>query len=89
MDPPADGRPRTVGMVILDPLLALAENDLRTRGQARPVMEELEHLAQARHLVIFLTHHANADGKAASSRADYGDCPQRDHAGQDDEGSGG
>jgi len=69
MDPPADGRPRTVAMVILDPLLALAENDLRTRGQARPVMEELEHLAQARHLVIFLTHHANADGKAASSRA--------------------
>ena len=69
MDPPADGRPRKVAMVILDPLLALAENDLRTRGQARPVMEELEHLAQARHLVIFLTHHANADGKAASSRA--------------------
>ena len=69
MDPPADGKPRTVGMVILDPLLALAENDLRTRGQARPVMEALEHLAQARHLVIFLTHHANADGRAASSRA--------------------
>ena len=69
MDPPADGRPRTVAMVILDPLLALAENDLRTRGQARPVMEELEHMAQARHLVIFLTHHANADGRAASSRA--------------------
>ena len=28
---PADGKPRTVGMVILDPLLALAENDLRTQ----------------------------------------------------------
>jgi len=69
MDPPADGHPRTVGMVILDPLLALAENDLRTRGQARPVMEALEQVAQQRHLVIFLTHHANADGKAASSRA--------------------
>ncbi len=69
MDPPADGHPRTVGMVILDPLLALAGNDLRTRGQARPIMEQLEQLAQNRHLVILLTHHANADGKAASSRA--------------------
>ena len=68
MDPPADGKPRKVGMVILDPLLALAENDLRTRGQARPVMEALEQVAQKRHLVIFLTHHTNADGKAASSR---------------------
>jgi AAA domain len=67
--PPADGKPRKVGMVILDPLLALAETDLRTRGQARPVMEALEATAKKLHLVILLTHHANADGKAASSRA--------------------
>jgi hypothetical protein len=67
--PAADGKPRTVGMVIMDPLLALSENDLRTRGQARPVMEALEHVAKNRHLVIFLTHHTNADGKAASSKA--------------------
>jgi hypothetical protein len=65
----ADGLPRKVGMLILDPLLALSENDLRTRGQARPVMEELEDLARTRHLVILLTHHVNSDGKAASSKA--------------------
>ena len=65
---PADGKPRTVGMVILDPLLALAENDLRTRGQARPIMEALEQVAKDHHLVILLTHHTNANGQAASSR---------------------
>ena len=69
MDPPADGKPRKAGMVILDPLLAMSENDLRTRGQARPVMEALEHMAKAHHLAVFLTHHTNADGKAASSKA--------------------
>ena len=66
---PQDGKPRTVGMVILDPLLALAQNDLRTRGQARPVMEALEQVARANHLAILLTHHTNANGQAASSRA--------------------
>ena len=66
---PHDGKPRKVGMVIADPLLALAQNDLRTRGQARPVMEALEAVAKAHHLVILLTHHTNANGQAASSRA--------------------
>lgn len=65
----ADGKPHKVGMVILDPLLAMSENDLRTRGQARPIIEQLEHLAKKRDLVLFLTHHTNADGKAASSKA--------------------
>lgn len=64
----ADGHPHKVGMVILDPLLALAESDMTRRGQARPVMEALEHVAKAHHLVILLTHHTNADGKAAGSR---------------------
>ena len=65
----ADGFPHKVGMIIADPLLALAENDLRTRGQARPVMEELEDLARRRHLAVLVTHHVNADGRAASSKA--------------------
>lgn len=65
----ADGKRRKVGMVILDPLLALAEKDLRTRGQARPIMEALEDMAKALRLVILLTHHTNANGQAASSRA--------------------
>lgn len=65
----ADGEIRKVGMVILDPLLALSENDLRTRGQARPIMEALEALAKKHGIVVLLTHHTNANGQAASSRA--------------------
>jgi hypothetical protein len=64
-----DGKPHKVGMVILDPLLALATDPLTNRGKARPVMEALEQTAKDHHLVIMLTHHTNADGKAAGSRA--------------------
>jgi len=64
----ADGKPRKVGMVIMDPLLALAETEMTRRGQARPVMEALEDVARHNDIVILLTHHTNADGKAAGSR---------------------
>ena len=60
--------------MILDPLLALAENDLRTRGQARPIMEALEQVAKDHHLVILLTHHTNANGQAATRVASLRPC---------------
>ena len=64
----ADGKPRKVGMVIMDPLLSLAEDELTRRKPARAVIEALEDAAKANSIVILLTHHTNADGRAAGSR---------------------